>query len=89
MNKPTKLTLGVEETIRDAAHELSQATGKSIGAMFSEFITSRNNSEKKRLVEVLFTKSEHAKLVKFANKHGLDGVETIIHKAALAHVGGN
>jgi len=88
MNKPTKLTLGIEEKIRDAAHELSQATGKSIGAMFSEFITSRNDSEKK-LVEVIFTKSEHAKLVKFAKKHGLDGVETIIHKAALAHVGGN
>jgi methionyl-tRNA synthetase len=88
MKEPTKLTLGIEEKIRDAAHELSQATGKSIGAMFSEFITSRSDSEKK-LVEVIFSKREHSKLVKFAKEHGLDSVETIIHKAALAHVGGN
>lgn len=88
MNKPTKLTLGIEEKIRDAAHELSQATGKSIGAMFSDFITSRSDSEKKT-VEVIFTKREHAKLAKYAKEHGLDGVETIIHKAALAYVGGN
>lgn len=88
MNKPTKLTLGVEETIRDAAHELSRATGKSIGTMFSDFIATRSDSEKKT-VEVLFTKREHSKLVKFAKERGLDGVESIIHKAALAHVGGN
>lgn len=88
MNKPTKLTLGIEEKIRDAAHELSRVTGKSIGAMFSDFITTRSDAEKK-MIEVTFTKREHGKLAKFARDNGLDSVETLIHKAALAHVGGN